>query len=122
MATCPVEEIPTTSEKDRKILAQPDEIEQEVTRRVDPDNYINILGKSLKDVKDDITRIGRPLAPQSIEALENLLADYDPAEFDEEAFVQQEADADSRLYRDPRFRQGLIATLEQKIGDYREAK
>jgi hypothetical protein len=34
--------------------------------------------------------------------------------------VKEEAEADARLYRDPRFRAGLVATLEQKVADYRE--
>jgi hypothetical protein len=63
--------------------------------------------------------LGRPLAPQSIEALNGLLKTYEPAGFDEEAFVREEADADARLYRDSRFRAGLVATLEQRVADYR---
>jgi hypothetical protein len=29
-------------------------------------------------------------------------------------------EADARLYRDPRFRTGIIATLEQKVADFKE--
>ena len=66
--------------------------------------------------------MGRPLAPQSIDALNELLDGYDPSSFDEKSFVQKEMEADARLYRDMRFRTGLIATLEQRVADYREAK
>jgi hypothetical protein len=30
-------------------------------------------------------------------------------------------EADARLYRDRKFRAGLVATLEQKVADFREA-
>ena len=73
----------------------------------------------MKEVKEEIDTIGRPLAPQSIEGLSRLLEAYDPARFDETAYVQQEMEEDARLYRDPRFRAGLIATLEQRVADYR---
>jgi hypothetical protein len=73
-------------------------------------------------VKDELIRIGRPLAPQSIEALNKLLVDYDPSQFDESLFVEREMKADARLYRDPRFRAGLIATLQQTVADYRGAE
>jgi len=65
--------------------------------------------------------MGRPLAPQSIYALNGLLEDYDPLKFDEIQFVEREMKADARLYRDTKFRAGLVATLEQSIADYREA-
>ena len=70
-------------------------------------------------MKKEMAEKGRPLAPQSIEALRGLLGAYDPASFDEEAFVQAEAEADGRLYRDARFRAGVVATLEQRVADYR---
>ena len=63
--------------------------------------------------------MGKPLAPQSIEALSRLLDNYEPSLFDEYTFVKEEMEADARLYRDPRFRAGLMATLEQKVADYR---
>jgi len=72
-------------------------------------------------VNEEVGRLGRPLAPQSVEALSALFSRYDASRFDEKAFVKEEADADARLYRDPRFRAGLVATLEQKVADYREA-
>jgi len=69
-------------------------------------------------VNDEITKIGRPLAPQSIEALTRLFEDYDPATFDEISFVEREMKADARLYRDPRFRAGILGTLEQRVTDF----
>ncbi len=74
----------------------------------------------MKEVNEELGRLGRPLAPQSVEALSALFERYDASRFDEPAFVKEEADADARLYRDPRFRAGLVATLEQKVADYRE--
>jgi len=37
----------------------------------------------------------------------------------EDVFVEKEMWADARLYRDPRFRAGLIGTLEQRVSDFR---
>jgi enoyl-CoA hydratase/carnithine racemase len=121
MATCPEEEIPRVNEKERLILATQANISEEAARRKDPENYAHLWGKSLREAKDEIKRLGRPLAPQSVEALNGLLGDYDPAAFDEHRFVEREMKADAGLYRDPRFRAGLIATLEQTVADYREA-
>jgi hypothetical protein len=75
----------------------------------------------LREVKDEIIVTGKPLAPQSIKALNRLLEDYDPSRFDESLFVEKEMRADAGLYRDTKFRAGLVATLEQTIADYREA-
>jgi len=119
LATCPVEEIPKAQEKDRVTLATGEEIQQEVTRRKDPENYSHLWGKPLREVKEEIDRIGRPLAPQSIEGLEGLFEGYELSRFDEHAFAEREMKADARLYRDPRFRAGVIATLEQRVADYR---
>jgi len=119
LATCPVSEIPKADEKDRVTLATGEEILQEVTRRKEPENYSHIWGKPLREVKEEIDRLGRPLAPQSIEGLEGLFASYEPSQFDELAFAEREMKADARLYRDPRFRAGVIATLEQRVADYR---
>ena len=119
LATCPAEVIPKTEEKDRATLATGEEILQEVNRRKDPDNYSHLWGKSLREVKEEIDRLGRPLAPQSIEGLEGLFESYDPSQFDELTFAEREMKADARLYRDPRFRAGVIATLEQRVADYR---
>jgi len=118
-ATRPVEESPTISEKERKILAVPEEIAREVSRRVDPENYSHLWGKPLKAVKDEIARLGRPLAPQSIDAIDRLLRTYDASMFDEEQFIQQELQADAALYRDPRFLEGLSALLDQRVPDFR---
>ena len=121
LATCPIEDIPVVQKKGRKILAPKKLISQEVARRRNPETYSNLWGKPLREVKDDISKMGRPLAPQSVEALTGLLAGYDPSNFDEEKFVEKEMLADARLYRDPKFRAGLIATLEQRVPDFREA-
>jgi enoyl-CoA hydratase/carnithine racemase len=121
MATCPESAIPRVSDNERLILGSKEAVSLEVARRRDPKSYAHLWGKSLREAKDDIKRLGKPLAPQSIEALNGLLGDYDPAAFDERPFVEREMKADARLYRDPRFRAGLIATLQQTVADYREA-
>jgi enoyl-CoA hydratase/carnithine racemase len=118
-ATCRTEESPTVSEKERENLAEPGEIALEVSRRVDPYNYSQLWGKPLKDVKDEIARLGRPLAPQSIEAIDQLLGTYDASTFDEEQFIHKELQADAALYRDPRFSEGLSALLDQRVPDFR---
>jgi enoyl-CoA hydratase/carnithine racemase len=117
-ATCPVEDIPSVSEGERKTLAEPNEIDLEVTRRANPDHYAHLRGKPLKDVKHEIARLGRPLAPQSIEAINHLLGTYDASTFHEEHFIQEELRADAALYRDPRFLEGLSALLEQRIPNF----
>lgn len=122
IATCPEENVPKVDEKERVILATKEDVDREVARRKDPENYSQLWGKSLREVKDKIVGTGRPLAPQSIDALNKLLEDYDPLRFDEHQFVQREMTADARLYRDTRFRAGLIATLQQTVADYREGE
>ena len=117
-ATFPFEEIPSVSERERKALAEPDEIALEVTRRIDSDHYAHLWGKPLRNVKHEIARLGRPLAPQSIDAIDHLLATYDPATFDEERFVHKELRADAALYKDPRFLEGLSALLDQRVPDF----
>jgi enoyl-CoA hydratase/carnithine racemase len=119
LATCPVEDIPVVGENDKKILATGDEITLEVERRVNPDSYSHLWGKRLKDVKDDIAKIGRPLAPQSIRTLDSLFEGYDASSFDENAFVEKELEADAALYRDPRFLEGLTAMLEQRVPNFK---
>jgi enoyl-CoA hydratase/carnithine racemase len=119
IATCGEEEIPVVGDKDRATLASKEEIVQEVERRKDPEKYSGLWGKPLREVKEEMKKMGRPLAPQSVEGLTKLLEAYDPSAFEEVSFVQKEMEADARLYRDPRFRAGLIATLEQKVADYR---
>ena len=122
LATCPAESIPVIDEKERVTLATREDISFEVEKRKNPENYTTLWGKTLREVKEELVKIGRPLAPQSIDALNNLFKDYDPSKFDESKFVKNEGHADSILYRDARFRAGLIATLEQRVADYREAK
>jgi enoyl-CoA hydratase/carnithine racemase len=118
LSTCPVEEIPTVPEDGRQLLATEEEIAQEVARRMDPWNYTHLWGKPLREVREEIAALGRPLAPQSIEALNGLFEGYDASEFDENSFVEREMWADAKLYRDKRFRSGLIATLEQQVANY----
>ncbi len=118
MATCPPGEIPQAPQ--RAVLVKETELAEEVKRRSNPQTYAHLLGKPVKEVNEEVGRLGRPLAPQSIEALSALFNRYDASRFDEAAFVKEEADADARLYRDPRFRAGLVATLEQRVADYRE--
>ena len=120
VATCDKEEIPVVDEKTRVTLATEEEVFEEVARRKNPENYAHLWGKALREIKDEVAKMGRPLAPQSIEALDQLFGNYDPSMFDEHAFVQREAEVDAGLYRDPRLRVGLTATLEQRIADYRE--
>jgi enoyl-CoA hydratase/carnithine racemase len=119
LAVCPEKEIPKVAQENRTTLATDEEISQEVSRRKDPENYAHLWGKPLREVKEEIARIGRPLAPQSIEALTGLFEQYEPSRFDEVSFVETEMHADARLYRDPRFRAGLIGTLEQTVTDFR---
>jgi enoyl-CoA hydratase/carnithine racemase len=113
----PREDIPPAGE--RKILAEPGEIDREVALRVDPDNYSHIWGRPLKEVKHEIDRFGRPLAPQSIDAIDGLLGNYDASTFDEARFVREELQADAALYRDPRFLEGLSALLNHRVPDFR---
>jgi len=118
LAVCPLDEIPGVDEQSRAVLATEEEIRQEVDRRKNPENYTQLREKPLREVKDEIAKLGRPLAPQSIEALTRLFEGYDPATFDEADFVEREMEADARLYRDPRFRAGILGTLEQKVTDF----
>lgn len=120
MATCPLDMIPSVAEGDRRDLGQGEDVAAEVERRTNPENYSHLWGKPLRDVQQEIARLGRPLAPQSIKALNELLAGYDPRSFDERSFVEEEMEADARLYRDPRYRVGVVAALEQTVADFRE--
>jgi enoyl-CoA hydratase/carnithine racemase len=119
LAVCSENEIPGVSEQNRATLATGEEISQEVTRRSDPESYSHLWGRPLREVKNEIAQMGRPLAPQSIEALTGLFEQYEASRFDEVSFVETEMYADARLYRDPRFRAGLIGTLEQTVTDFR---
>lgn len=118
LATCPESEIPRLQENERKNLITESELQEIIKRRRNPDNYRNLWNKPLSEVKDELSKLGRPLAPQSTEALDALFAGYDPATFNEEQFIEQEMKLDARLYRDRRFRAGIIATLEQKVADF----
>jgi len=118
-AVAPEHEIPVLARP--PLLVSEAEIAQEVDRRRNPQNYSHLWGKTLKEAGEEIARLGRPLAPQSVDALRRLFEGVDPGSFDESAFVKREMEADARLYRDKKFRAGLVATLEQKVADYREA-
>jgi len=122
LGVSPLSEIPTIKEDGRLVLATEEDISLEVERRNNPNNYARLWGKPLREVKEEIAEMGRPLAPQSVVALNRLLGGYDPSTFDEGAFVEREMKADARLYRDTRLRAGLIATLQQSVADYREAE
>lgn len=119
LATCATGDIPVVEPGERATLASEADIAQEVSRRVDPQTYAGLHGKPLQEVREEIGRLGRPLAPQSIEALTGLLQGVSPEDLDEAAFVRREMEADARLYRDRRFRAGLMATLGQRVADYR---
>lgn len=117
-ATCAPHEIQSGS-KDKKYLSDPEEMEREVGIRSDPDNYAHIWGRPLGEVKDEIARLGRPLAPQSIDAIDQFLKTFDPSTFDEAKFVDKELRTDAALYRDPRFLEGLSALLDHRVPDFR---
>ena len=119
IATCDEVHIPVVREP--VALATEAEISEEVARRGDPRNYAHLWGKPLKEVREEIGKLGRPLAPQSVEALSALIGRYNRSGFDEHDFVKKEAETDAGLYRDFRFRAGLTATLEQKVANYKEA-
>jgi enoyl-CoA hydratase/carnithine racemase len=118
MAICSEHEIPVV--RHPPLLVSETEISQEVDRRRNPRNYSHLWGKTHKEAGEEIARLGRPLAPQSVDALRRLFEVLDPVSFDESAFAKREMEADARLYRDRKFRAGLVATLEQKVADYRE--
>ena len=120
LAVCPMEKIPLVKEARRKDLATDEEIAEQVARRKDPETYRGLWGKHLGEVEKQIATLGRPLAPQSVDELQKLFSGYDPSRFDEKGFVRTEMEADARLYRDPRFRAGIIATLEQKVANFKE--
>lgn len=119
LATCDEGVIPQRSESARRMLVHPEAIAHEVSRRSEPATYAALWGKPLHEVKDQLAAVGRPLAPQSIVALTSLLDGGSTERFDEHAFVKAEMEADARLYRDRRFRAGLVAALEQRVADYR---
>ena len=122
LATCEKPKIPSIKKKHRKSLASRKDIAREVAARTNPDNYAHIRNRPLREVQKEIERLGRPLAPQSIAALERLLNTLDPSTYNEEGFVHEELKADAALYRDPRFIEGLTAMLEQRVPDFRGEK
>ena len=119
LAVCPPAEIPSLADAEKRDLATLEEIAEEVERRVDPLNYAPVWNRPLREVKEEMGKIGRPLADQSLTALEKLLVEYDPRSFVEQEFVNQELEADAALYRHPNFLEGLKATLEQRVPDFR---
>ncbi len=119
LAVCPRAEIPSLADDEKKELATLEEIAEEVERRVDPLNFSHLWNRPLREVKEEMGKIGRPLARQSITALEKLLAEYDPHSFVEQEFVNKELEVDAALYRHPNFLEGLKATLEQRVPDFR---
>jgi enoyl-CoA hydratase/carnithine racemase len=118
---CPSDEICRSGNGIEKVHAQAEAVDAEVLRRTNPQTYAGLYGRSLSEVKEEIARLGRPLAPQSIAALDRLFSLYDEAAFDEDSFVEAEMREDAALYRDPRFRAGLVGTLEQRVADFRGA-
>ena len=120
LATCAKSEIPSVSRKNHKLLASRKDIAKEVNKRKNPDNYNNIRNQRLMDVQKEIELLGRPLAPQSIAALEKLLDLLETAPYNEKDFIHQELKADAALYRDPKFIEGLTAMLEQRVPDFRD--
>ena len=66
-----------------------------------------------------MAKLGRPLAPQSIRALDSLFDGYEASSFHETAFIEKELRADAALYHDPRFLEGLTAMLEKRVPDFR---
>ncbi len=119
LASCPLEEVPSLLAHRKKVVATLEEITAEVERRVEPLHYSPLWNRPLREAREEIGKFGRPLAAQSIKALERLFAGYDPLFFDERAFVEKELIADAALYRHPNFLEGLKATLEQRVPDFR---
>jgi enoyl-CoA hydratase/carnithine racemase len=121
MCTCEAEELPPAGNESRKLIAKEEDVRAEVMRRKDTATFTGLYGRPLAEVREEMAKLGRPLAPQSIETLDRLLSTYDISNFDESEFVEREMLEDAALYRHPRFRAGLVATLEQRVADFREA-
>jgi enoyl-CoA hydratase/carnithine racemase len=119
LATCPAKGLPRRDQAERVVLASHTQLEAEVGRRAAPKTYRDLWGMSLKEAREPLAKLGRPLAPQSIAELEALFASVEGGEFDEDTFVEQEKLADARLYRDRRLARGIAATLDQKVTDFR---
>lgn len=120
LATCSETKIPSISPPDRKAMASRKDIAIEIKNRINPDHYTHIQNHLLKDVQAEIARLGRPLAPQSISALEGLINRLETVPYDEKEFVHEELKADAALYRDPKFMTGLTAMLEQRVPDFKQ--
>ena len=119
LATCPAEDLPQRGEKERETLASPEQTAAEVDRRASPETYAELWEMPLKEVKGEIAELGRPLAPQSVAELDKIFAPVAEGNYDEDAFVEAEKQADARLYRDRRLEKGIKATLQQKVADFR---
>ncbi len=107
----------------RKTLIAQNEVDAEIARRSNPLTYEGLWGKPLKETAEAMAELGKPLAPQSIEKLEALLADVGKQTWTgetEQAFIRAEGRADGELYRDPRLLVGILATLQQHVADFRE--
>ena len=62
-----------------------------IVRRADPATYDDLYGRPLREVKEEIKTLGKPLAPQSVASLDELFARFEgEARFDEEAFILAE--------------------------------
>lgn len=120
LAVCAGGEIPVLNRSQWAMLVTEAQLAEEIKRRSNPLTYEGLWGKPLSEVKGEMKTLGRPLAPQSIATLEGLFAGIGTNGFPEEAFVEAEWKADARLYRDARLRAGIVATLEQKVADFRE--
>jgi enoyl-CoA hydratase/carnithine racemase len=107
---------------DGELLEPAAQVDEEVRRRATAETYRDLWGQSLKEARGPLASLGRPLAPQSVEEVAALFRSVDAAtgeDFDEDAFVTAEKEADSRLYRDPRLVEGIKATLAQTVPDFR---
>ncbi len=118
LAVCPQSAILRLDPQKRAALLTEEKLTAVIKMRSNFANYRRLVNKPLVEVKEELTRMGRPLAPQSVAALDTLFAKYDAATFDEERFIEQEMQLDARLYRDRRFRAGITATLEQRVPDF----
>lgn len=105
----------------RAIFTQ-DAVRAEIRRRADPATYSALWGQTLEAAAGALKALGRPLAPQSISQLDGLFDRLPAGSFDEEKFIHAEARADGALYRDPRLRAGIVATLEQRVADFRDPR
>lgn len=122
LATMAEAEVPRRPPPDRAELATAEQIDDEVARRSSPETYRALWGRPLKEVREEIGTLGRPLAPQSVDEVNKLILPLASEDFDEDLFVENEKHADARLYRDRRLAEGIAATLEQRVADFRLPK